>query len=465
MKRKDLEKLAQNWFKQQGWKPLPFQKQAWIAFLQGKSGLLNAPTGSGKTYALWVPIVLEYIKRNPEYRTKHKKGLLAIWVTPLRALSVEIKQATARLADDLGVPLTVGIRSGDTSQKERAAQKRSMPNLLITTPESLQLLLATKGYQNMFQGLISVVADEWHELVGNKRGVQLTLALSRLKTVAPTLRIWGISATIGNLNQAREVLLGTDKEVIDNSVLIKANIRKKIDVLSIIPKTMDKFPWRGHLGLRLLDRIIPILDRSKTTLIFTNTRSQCEIWFQRILELYPEFAGDIAMHHGSIDRDNRLWVETAIRDGNIRVVLCTSSLDLGVDFAPVETIIQIGGPKGVSRFIQRAGRSGHQPGKTSVIYFLPTHSLELLEAAALKTAEKRNIIESRIEVPRGTLYHSYALESGRVRHSIIRTPSMANIGAMQYACIGDQITNAQLCIVQCDPCFTCTDRAIEIIRR
>ncbi|GGW69828.1 ATP-dependent Lhr-like helicase [Winogradskyella epiphytica] len=396
MNRKELENLAQQWFEQQAWKPFPFQKHTWTAFLQGKNGLLNAPTGSGKTYALWIPIVLEHIKRTPDYKTKKPKGLMAIWVTPLRALSVEIKQATERFVEELGVPLTVGIRSGDTSQKERAAQKRAMPNLLITTPESLQLLLASKAYDKLFHKLIAVVVDEWHELVGNKRGVQMTLALSRMRSISPQLRVWGISATIGNLDQAREILLGTDKAFVANSVLIKAKINKQIEVKSVIPKTIEKFPWRGHLGLHLLDDIIPILRKSKTTLIFTNTRSQCEMWFQKILERYPEFAGDIAMHHGSISRETRLWVETAIRDENLKVVVCTSSLDLGVDFAPVETIIQIGGPKGVSRFIQRAGRSGHQPGKTSVIHFLPTHAIELIEASALRKAVKNRVVEDRV---------------------------------------------------------------------
>ncbi|RMA66578.1 ligase-associated DNA damage response DEXH box helicase [Ulvibacter antarcticus] len=396
MNRKELEEIAQSWFERQGWKPFPFQKQTWTAFLQGKNGLLNAPTGSGKTYALWVPIVLESIKKNPNYKTKPQKGLLAIWVTPLRALSVEIKQAAERFVEELEIPLTVGIRSGDTSQKERAAQKRKMPNLLITTPESLQLLLAAKGYDKMFENLIGVVVDEWHELVGNKRGVQMTLALSRLQTIAPAIRVWGISATIGNLEQARDILLGTKSEVISNSVLIKAKIKKNISVASILPKKIEKFPWRGHLGLHLLEDIIPILEKSQSTLLFTNTRAQCEIWFQKILEKHPEFAGDIAMHHGSISRETRLWVEEAIRTGNLKVVVCTSSLDLGVDFAPVETIIQIGSPKGVSRFMQRAGRSGHQPGKTSVIHFLPTHAIELIEASALRKAVKNNVVEDRV---------------------------------------------------------------------
>ncbi|MBF6607943.1 MAG: ligase-associated DNA damage response DEXH box helicase [Flavobacterium sp.] len=396
MNRTELFALAESWFERQGWQSFPFQTQTWTAFLQGKNGLLNAPTGSGKTYALWFPIVLDYVKNNPQYKTKHKAGIKAIWITPLRALSVEIKQAAERVITDLDVPLNVGIRSGDTTTKERAQQKVKMPDLLITTPESLQLLLASKGYEKLFSNCSAIVIDEWHELLGTKRGVQTELALSRLKTIAPKMRIWGISATIGNLEQARQVLLGPNSEALENSVLIRAFINKKIKIMSIIPEQMDTYPWRGHMGLHLLDEVAPIIRRSKTTLIFTNVRSACEIWFQRLLERYPEFAGEIAMHHGSISRETRLWVEQAIRNEELKVVVCTSSLDLGVDFAPVETIIQVGGPKGVARFLQRAGRSGHQPGKESVIYFLATHAIELVEASALKKAAQTNTVEDRI---------------------------------------------------------------------
>jgi len=428
MTQKELYTIAENWFQSQDWKPFPFQKKTWKAFLAGKNGLLNAPTGSGKTYALWFPIVLNYIKSNPDYKTKHKKGLKAIWITPLRALSNEIELSANRITQDLETQMTVGIRTGDTSQAERAKQKRSMPDLLITTPESLMLLIASKGYDKVFKDCSAIVIDEWHELLGTKRGVQMELALSRLKTIAQDLRIWGISATIGNLEQAKDVLLGVtsttgslslsnvlshhpsatlrvqDSDVViprpersrREGVIIKANIKKKITVKSIIPDEMETFPWRGHLGIHLLEYVVPIINNSKTTLLFTNTRSQCEIWFQKILEKHPEYAGEIAMHHGSINKETRVWVEHAIRDGSLKAVVCTSSLDLGVDFAPVETIIQIGGPKGVARFLQRAGRSGHRPGKESVIYFLPTHALELVEASALQRAVKENAVEDRI---------------------------------------------------------------------
>lgn len=410
----EIASLCSQWFAKNNWTPFPFQIKTWKAFLDGKHGLLNAPTGSGKTYALWIPIVLQYLKDNPNYKTKHQKGLKAIWITPLRALSVEIQQAAQRFADDLGTGLTVGIRSGDTSQSERAKQKRQMPDLLITTPESLMLLLASKGYDKTFKDLTAIVVDEWHELLGSKRGVQMELGLSRLKTVSPKLRIWGISATIGNLDEAMDVLLGPsiqpvlseveglkdqNNSVVErsrNAVLIKAKQKKKIEVRSIIPKKMETFPWRGHLGLHLLEEIIPIINASKTTLIFTNTRGQCEIWFQKILSAHPEFAGEIAMHHGSIAKDTRLWVEQAIRNESLKAVIATSSLDLGVDFAPVETVIQIGGPKGVAKFLQRAGRSNHRPGEPSIIYFLPTHALELLEASALKRAVKEEVVEDRM---------------------------------------------------------------------
>ena len=386
---------ASGWFRAQGWEPFPFQRATWEAFLQGRHGLLNAPTGSGKTYALWFPILLQYLRDHPEPGKTPPPGLKAIWITPLRALSQEIQQSARRITEDLDIPFTVGIRTGDTTQAERAKQRRKMPDLLITTPESLQLLLATRGYAKTFGSCYAIVVDEWHELLGSKRGVQMELALSRLNTVSPKLRIWGISATIGNLEQARQVLLGPGSGALENSVLIRANLSKKITVRSLIPGKMETFPWRGHLGLHLLDEVLPILQESRTTLIFTNTRSQCEIWFQKLLERAPWLAGEIAMHHGSVGRETRLWVEQAIREERLRAVVCTSSLDLGVDFAPVETVVQIGGPKGVARFLQRAGRSGHQPGSESLIYFLPTHAIELVEAAALQRTVEGEGVEDR----------------------------------------------------------------------
>lgn len=383
-----------NWFKEQGWKPFPFQKEIWKAYLDGQSGLLNAPTGSGKTYALWIPCLLEFIRDYPkDYHERRRNGLQVIWITPLKALAKDIHLAMERAAEGMQIPWQIAVRSGDTTSAERQKQLRQMPECLITTPESLHLLLAQKQSSRHFKHLKCVIVDEWHELLGSKRGVQMELALSRLRSIQPKLKTWGVSATIGNLEQARDVLLGNQDS--SASRIVKADIKKKIEVESILPDEMEKFPWAGHLGIRMLPKILPIVEQSKTTLLFTNTRAQTEIWYQTLLDKAPDLAGQMAMHHGSLDPQVRTWVEEALHQGILKLVVCTSSLDLGVDFRPVETVIQVGSPKGISRFLQRAGRSGHQPGATSRIYFLPTHALELIEAAAIQEGIKSGVVESR----------------------------------------------------------------------
>lgn len=395
MSNSELIKIAGGWFQEKGWEPFPFQLEAWEHYLNGYHGLVNAPTGSGKTYALILPIFLEFIKAHPDEIGRENNGLQAIWITPIRALTKEIQQAAQRAAQDLGLNWNIAIRSGDTKTSERTRQKKNPPEILITTPESLHLFLASKGYPKFFKNLKTVVVDEWHELVGSKRGVQMELALSRLKGMLPGLKVWGISATIGNMDEALAVLLGNSL-VEGQYKVVKANIKKEIVVESILPDEIERFPWAGHLGIKLLHKVIPIVETGQSTLIFTNTRAQCEIWYQNILEVAPDLAGAIAMHHGSISRELRDWVENALHDGILKAVVCTSSLDLGVDFRPVENIVQIGSPKGVARFMQRAGRSGHQPGALSKIYFVPTHSLELMEAAALRQAIQQGQLESRI---------------------------------------------------------------------
>ncbi len=378
-----------------GWQPFGFQVEAWEAYLNGDSGLVNAPTGSGKTYSLMMPLVMDFMQRHQTARSAKTAGLQAIWITPIRALSKEIELSAKRLIDGLKIPMTVGVRSGDTPLKERTRQKSKPPHLLITTPESLHLLLAQRSYREFFQDMKVLVADEWHELLGSKRGVQVELALSRLKSVAPGLRVWGISATIGNMDQALEALLGS-YYARGSFKVIRADIEKKVEIISVLPDSLERMPWAGHLGIQLLEKVVDIVRKSNSTLIFTNTRSFAEIWYQRMLEMAPEFSGLMAMHHGSISQELRNWVEDQLHKGKLKAVVCTSSLDLGVDFRPVETVIQVGSPKGVARFLQRAGRSGHQPGAVSRIYFIPTHSLELMEAAGLREAVRRKIVEERV---------------------------------------------------------------------
>lgn len=385
-------RLAEAWFAKQSWHPFAFQRQAWSAYLDGQEGLVNAPTGSGKTYALLTPILLEGLQAGA--LGVQVQGVQAIWVTPIRALAAEIKQAAERALQGLGLDWEVGIRSGDTSTAERQRQKKSPPGILILTPESMHLLLASKGYPAFFKQLKAIVCDEWHELVGSKRGVQMELAISRLRSIAPALKVWGISATIGNLDEAAYILLGS-RATLGKYVVIRASIEKTIDVQTLLPDKVERFPWSGHLGMQMVEKVLPVIDQSKTTLLFTNTRAQCERWYQQLLDAAPELAGALAMHHGSLSRSLRDWVENALHEGVLKAVVCTSSLDLGVDFRPVETIIQIGSPKGIARCIQRAGRSGHQPGATSRIYFVPTHSLEIVEGAALRQAVTAGNIEAR----------------------------------------------------------------------
>ncbi len=369
--------------------------------------MVNAPTGYGKTFSVFLGALIQFINKHPEdYKFLSRNGLQLIWITPLRSLAKDIGRAMEEVIAGLEMQWKVGVRNGDTETSERQKQKRQMPEVLITTPESMHLLLAQKGYDEVFKNLRIIAIDEWHELLGSKRGVQVELAISRLVNLREQwkrnrasqsgyenpVQVWGISATIGNLQQAKEVLLASVKNA---GTIIKADLKKKTEIISIIPDEIEKYPWAGHLGLKLVDKVVPIIKESNTTLVFINTRGMSERWYQALLDTAPELAGAIALHHGSIEQALRLWVEDNLHTGRLKVVVSTASLDLGVDFRPVDTVIQVGSPKGVARFLQRAGRSGHQPDAVSKIYFLPTHSLELMEAAALKSAVSENLIESR----------------------------------------------------------------------
>ena len=404
--------VIRQWMEAKQFEPFEFQEEAWQHIVNGESGLVNAPTGCGKTFSVFLGTLIDFINRHPtDFRSRKKTGLQMLWISPLRALAKDIGRAMKEVITELDMNWQIGIRNGDTEISERQKQKRQMPEVLIITPESLHLLLAQKNYPASFYSLRIVAVDEWHELIGSKRGVQVELAISRLCGLALKriqtdpdaqypLQVWGISATIGNLQQAAEVLLSPlqlfSKDAVASApIIVKAKIRKDIHIESILPDEIEKFPWSGHLGLKLIDKVIPIINESRTTLIFINTRGMSEIWYQSLLRHNADLAGLIALHHGSIEYQLRMWVEEALHEGKLKAVVCTSSLDLGVDFRPVETVIQVGSPKGVARFLQRAGRSGHQPGSQSKIYFLPTHSLELVEAAALKNAIEENFIESR----------------------------------------------------------------------
>jgi ATP-dependent Lhr-like helicase len=391
---------AKRWFTVRGWKPFAFQKQVWAAVKQGQSGLLHASTGAGKTYAVWFAALNRFARPAPTAETPRKRKppaepLTLLWITPMRALAADTARALQTPLADLQIDWSVGLRTGDTSSSERARQSRRLPTTLITTPESLTLLLARADAQTALATLRMVVVDEWHELLGNKRGVQLQLALARLRRWHPQLIVWGVSATLGNQSHAQEVLIPQG-----GGISVQGQISKTLHVDTLLPAHIERFPWAGHIGLKMLPQVVAEIESCASSLVFTNTRAQAEIWYQALLDARPDWAGIIALHHSSLSRDTRDWVEQALKDGVLKAVVCTSSLDLGVDFLPVERVLQIGSAKGVARLMQRAGRSGHAPGRASRVTLVPTHSLELIEAAAAQDAVAQRRLEPRLSPER-----------------------------------------------------------------
>lgn len=374
------------WFAARGWTVFPFQRKVWKAALKGQSGLLHANTGAGKTFAVWFAA----LQRAGLKSGRHTAGLRVLWITPMRALAADTMRALEESAAQLMPEWQVGARTGDTGSAERARQTRKMPAALVTTPESLSLMLSHAQAAEQFKHLDMIVIDEWHELMGSKRGVQVQLALARLRHWRPELLVWGVSATMGNLDLARQVLLGGDE-----GVLVEGDLRKKIEVDCLIPENVARFPWGGHMGLQMLGAVIREIEQHEATLVFTNTRAQSEIWYQNIIDERPDWAGIVALHHGSLDREVREWVEMGLKKGELKAVICTASLDLGVDFLPVERVLQVGSAKGIARLLQRAGRSGHAPGRVSRVTLVPTNSLELLEAAGARKAVAARRIEGR----------------------------------------------------------------------
>ena len=395
---------------------------------------MNAPTGSGKTYATLLGALSEGLARKDG-----GGGVRVVWLTPIRALAKEIAGSATRAIEGMGLAgWSVGIRTGDTSAKDKQRQRLRLPEVLIITPESLHLLMAQRDAARRLGGLRLLVADEWHDLLGTKRAVMVELAASRLRNWAPAMRVWGISATVGNLEEAASVLLGPGRL----PVVVRADLQKPIEVHSLMPATFERLAWAGHIGTQLLDQVLAVIQAHRSTLVFTNTRAQSEIWYHRILDAAPELAGAIALHHGSISKELRFWVEDALYAGALQAVVCTSSLDLGVDFRPVEAVIQIGGPKGVARFVQRAGRSGHQPGAVSKIHFLPTHGLELLEGAALRAAVEESVIEPRVPVVRAfdvlvqylcTLAVGEGFRPDQTKDEVLSTHAYADLSDEEWA--------------------------------
>ena len=390
----DLFTRFTQWFLTRDQQPFTFQQEAWKAMAAGNDGLLHAPTGTGKTLAAW----LGALGRSYTVPTEHEKpGIRIVWITPLRALATDtagaLEEPLADLTDTFGQCWQVGTRTGDTSAADRRRLRQNWPEALITTPESLSILLSLEDSQEIFADLDTVIVDEWHELLGTKRGVQTELALSRLRAIRPKIITWGLSATLSNLDEAVTALVGPQRS--KHAHLIEANVPRNLEFSTLIPEPIERFPWAGHLGLRLLPQVIEALERASTTLAFTNTRSQAERWYDAIRNARPDWKDKLALHHGSVDRELRDGAEAGLRNGTLKCVVATSSLDLGVDFGPVEQVLQIGSPKGIARILQRAGRSGHAPGAVGRLICVPTHALELIECAAARIAAAAGSVEPR----------------------------------------------------------------------
>jgi ATP-dependent helicase Lhr and Lhr-like helicase len=419
-----------DWFKTQNWQPLPFQLDAWHAYLAGQSGMIQVPTGSGKTYAAVMGAIAQML-HNPT------PGLKLLYLTPLRALSRDIEQSILRPIQAMDWKLRVESRTGDTSASRKTRQLKNMPDILITTPESLAVMLSYPDAKMRFAALRVVIVDEWHELLSSKRGTQTELCLSHLRSLQPNLQTWAVSATLGNTEEAAQTAVGLSS----TPVIIRSNLQRQTIIKSILPESVDSFPWAGHLGLRMFDVLVNALDIETSTLIFTNTRAQSEKWFQALSFAMPDHLDRIALHHSSIDVKTREAIESGLKSGEIKWVVCTSSLDLGVDFQPVERVVQIGSAKNLARLLQRAGRSAHVPQGISEVLFLPTNALELLEISAFRDGLEAGEIESRrpLNQPYDVLVqHLVSLACGdgfepnAVLHTIRQTVAYANFSEDEF---------------------------------
>jgi ATP-dependent helicase Lhr and Lhr-like helicase len=429
------------WFETKGWQPKGFQLAAWTHYLNRHNGLIHVSTGFGKTYAGCLAALAELTLAKEAPR-----GIHILYISPLRALSADIMKSLKLFIEERELPYTVESRTGDTTAYERSRQKKKPPSILITTPESFNLLLLSEEYREALKKCRLVLLDEWHELMGNKRGVQIQLCLAHLKSLAPSLRIWGMSATVGNPDLAGK-LLSPD---LRNFAFVTETTSKEMELECLLPDEIDSFPWSGHLGLAMVEKVIEHLDLQHSCLLFTNTRNQSERWFAEIKSLRPEWEEIMGLHHSSIDRERREEVEDKIKTGELKLVICTSSLDLGVDFPKVERVYQVGSPKSISRFVQRAGRSGHTPTGVPKIFFVPTHALEIFEYLAVELAVDRGLKEE-INPPEMsfdvltqhlvTLAASIGIEADEVYQEIKNTYAFRHLGRNDFDKIIEFLTH------------------------
>jgi ATP-dependent helicase Lhr and Lhr-like helicase len=352
------------WFAAQGWAPRRHQLAMLDAARAGDSVLLIAPTGGGKTLAGFLPTLVALAEAP-------RPGIHTLYISPLKALATDIARNLTRPVEEMRLPISIETRTGDTPANRRARQRTQPPNILLTTPESLAVLLSMPDAPTMFAGLCSVVMDEVHALAGTKRGDQLALCVSRLMTLAPSCRRVGLSATVAHPDAIR-AYVGADR-------LIEEPDGTPPELGMMLPP--GKLSWAGHMGLEAAPLVMQRIRDAGMTIVFVNTRAQAELMFQALWRL-NEPTLPIALHHGSLEVEQRRRVEAAMAAGKLRAVVATSSLDLGIDWGGVDQVIQVGAPKGVSRLLQRVGRANHRMDEASRAILVPANRFEVLECEA-----------------------------------------------------------------------------------
>ncbi len=383
------------WFAGRGWRPRAHQLDLLAKAREGRSVLLIAPTGGGKTLAGFLPTLVELYEagaRPPNLvstgrEVRRSQGLHTLYISPLKALAVDIARNLEIPVREMGLNVRLETRTGDTPASKRQRQRRQPPDILLTTPEQLALLLASADAPYLFGSLKRVVLDELHSLVTSKRGDLLSLDLARLFTLAPQLTTVGLSATVAEPDDLCRYLVPQPPggEARADLVIAQAGAQPKVTMLD----TAEHLPWAGHSARHALGEIYDLIKSHKTTLIFVNTRSQAEFLFQEFWRINDDNLA-IALHHGSLDVAQRRKVEDAMAAGRLRAVVCTSSLDLGVDWGDVDLVINVGAPKGSSRLMQRVGRSNHRFDEPSEAVLVPANRFEVLECRAAIDAVAEN---------------------------------------------------------------------------
>lgn len=383
----ELPSVFSEWFASRGWHLRDHQMACLNNGLAGKSHLLIAPTGAGKTLAGFLPSLVELQEHN-------HTGLHTLYISPLKALAVDIARNVELPVAQMGLDITLETRTGDTPQNRRQRQKINPPNILLTTPEQIALLLANKDAKKFFGSLRCIILDEIHSLVNHKRGHLLSLGLARLRTYADDLRIVGLSATVPDPEPILRFLAPQNQTGKDKAVLIegKSGAKPKISLLH----SEAKIPWSGHSARHAMGEIYDAIKEAKLSLIFVNTRNQAEITFQALWKMNDANLA-IALHHGSLDIERRRKVEAAMARGDLRAVVCTSTLDLGIDWGDVDLVIQIGAPKGVSRLTQRIGRSNHRMNEPSAALLVPANRIDVLECIAAQEAIKEGQLDGAFQ--------------------------------------------------------------------